>query len=170
MKNMLLFVHAPFLISKKAVSCTWEGQSIMRWYNFPAIILLFLRFRGVATTLRNKRFRVILSPVQRQQNRVRAEGRKQSGQRQPEECARGKETANICSGQSPFLFCCSCSALTRCVGRRSEEGEKYNNGKTQFWWVPSLGDKGRLFSMLRNRRRAGSNAGEKEKTPLWLKY
>lgn len=54
MKSMLLFVRAPFLISKKAVSCTWEGQSIMRWYNFPAIILLSLGFRGVATTLRNK--------------------------------------------------------------------------------------------------------------------
>lgn len=91
MKNMLLFVRAPFLISKKAVRCTWEGQSIKRWYNFPAIILLSLRFRGVATTLRNKRFRVILSPVQRQQNKVRTEGRKQSGQRQPEECARGKK-------------------------------------------------------------------------------
>lgn len=87
MKNMLLFVRAPFLISKKAVSCTWEGQSITRWYNFPAIILLSLGFRGVATTLRNKRFRVILSPIQRQQNKARTKGRKQSGQRQPEECA-----------------------------------------------------------------------------------
>lgn len=167
---MLLFARVPHLISKKAVSCIWEGQSIMRWYKFPALILLSLRFRGVATTVRNKRFRVILSPIQRQQNRVRTEGRKQSGQRQPEECARGKKPANICSGQSPFLFCCSCSALTRCVGRRSEEGEKYKNGKRQYWWVPSLGDEGGLLSMLGNRRRAGTNAGEKGKTALWLKY
>lgn len=89
-KNMLLFVRAPFLISKNTVSCTWEGQSIMTWYNFPAIILLSLRFRGVATTLRNKRFRIVLSPIQTQQNGVRIEGRKQSGQRQPEQCAREK--------------------------------------------------------------------------------
>lgn len=86
MKTMFLFVCAPFLISKKAVSCTWEEHS-------------------------------------------------------------------------------------RRVGRSCEQGAEPNTWKRRYWWVPSLrGEGGLPPSTLWNRRRAGSNTGEKGKRALWFKY
>lgn len=93
MKTMFLFVCAPFLISKKAVSCTWEGQSIRGWwYSVPATASLAGRCRGPVTTLRNKRCRVILFPIQRQQKSDRNRARKQSGE-SSQRSVQGKITA-----------------------------------------------------------------------------
>lgn len=127
-------------LQKKAVSCTWEGQDIMRWYNFPATVSLAGRFRGSPASLRNKRFGVILSPIQRQQKRNRNRARKQSGQRQSEECV--GENNSLC--MPVYLFCGSCSALTRHIGRSSAEGTEQSIWKGWYWWVPSLWDEAGL--------------------------